>query len=166
MQEPARFHSPEYQSVISDVPASTHCSLSTAALNTMKQAAEATYPLEACGLLIGTLNQHGWRIEEARQVKNLNTERAADRFQLDPAAYQAIDRELRGSEQEIIGVFHSHPDCPARPSPTDLDSAWEGYLYPIISTHNGNAIDILYWTLAEHHDKRCFSPVTQMETQI
>jgi proteasome lid subunit RPN8/RPN11 len=123
------------------------CSCPTACVESMHQVAEQAYPLEACGLLIGTLNDEGWNVQEVRAVTNLNTERAADRFQLDPEAYRRIDSELRGSGREIIGVFHSHPDCPAKPSPTDLESAWDGFIYPIISVHQGKTADVRCWAL-------------------
>lgn len=147
MSEPERFRSPEYLAVLNDEPAIEVCSVSDAATRTMTSAAEAGYPLEICGLLIGTTDGEQWQVEEARIVENLNRERAADRFQLDPQGYQRVDRELRGSGREIIGVFHSHPDCPAKPSPTDLENAWEGLLYPIISVHNGQTADIRFWQL-------------------
>jgi len=148
MHEPERFKSPEYLAVLDETSSSEVCHFSPSALNAMQEAAEKDYPLEACGLLIGTINS-GWQVDEARQIENLNKERAADRFQLDPAGYQSVDRELRGTGREIIGVFHSHPDCPAKPSPTDLESAWEGFVYPIISVCNGEVANILCWTLNE-----------------
>jgi len=113
----------------------------------MRQAAEVGYPLEICGLLIGKIVSSGWQVHDIRPVANLNEQRAADRFQLDPAGYQSIDRELRGTGIEIIGVYHSHPDCPAKPSPTDLDSAWEGFAYPIISVCDAHAVDLKPWTV-------------------
>ncbi|HXH64680.1 MAG TPA: M67 family metallopeptidase [Mariprofundaceae bacterium] len=147
MNEPARFQSPEYLAVLSPEPSPIHCACTTESIDAMRQAAEQAYPREACGLLIGTLSAAGWNVQAVRQVANLNTERATDRFQLDPEAYRRIDLELRGSQQEIIGVYHSHPDCPAKPSPTDLGSAWEGFVYPIISVHRGQASDVRCWTL-------------------
>jgi proteasome lid subunit RPN8/RPN11 len=149
MYEPERFRSAEYLAVLDSSGAALSCNFSAEASATMKQAAEAGYPHEICGLLIGKLDGEIWLIEEARQIENLNKERAADRFQLDPAGYQAVDRELRGSGMEIIGVFHSHPDCPAKPSPTDLDNAWEGFLYPIVSVCDGTVAEQLNWTLNE-----------------
>jgi len=162
MHEPERFRSPEYLAVLDETTASQTCHFSASALHTMKKAAEKDYPLEACGLLIGTAN-NGWQVDEARQVENLNKERASDRFQLDPTGYQRIDSELRGSGREIIGVFHSHPDCPAKPSPTDLESAWEGFAYPIISTCKGEVSGILCWTLNEDGDK--FQPLSVEHSQ-
>jgi len=147
MYEPERFRSAEYLAVLADSASPLPCTFSEAAMATMKEAAERVYPFEVCGLLIGRFNDNGWTIEEARQIENLNRERAADRFQLDPLGYQAVDRELRGSGREIIGVFHSHPDCPAKPSPTDLESAWEGFLYPIVSVCEAKTAQILTWTL-------------------
>ncbi|MDQ6993357.1 MAG: M67 family metallopeptidase [Mariprofundus sp.] len=122
-------------------------------LHQLSHQAEAGYPLEICGLLIGSLNDSQWQVSEIRPVENLNKERAADRFQLDPAGYQAIDKELRGSGQEIIGVFHSHPDCPARPSPTDLQSAWEGFAYPIISVCDGKVAELRCWEVNHKGDR-------------
>jgi len=155
--EPERFRSPAYLAVIDETPAERNCFLSDAALATMRQASEAGYPNEVCGLLVGTLSEQGWQVTDARPVANLNSERAADRFELDPAAYQAVDRELRGTGQEIIGVYHSHPDCPAKPSPTDLGSAWNELLYPIISVCDGKMADIRAWQLTD--DGSRFQPV-------
>jgi proteasome lid subunit RPN8/RPN11 len=145
--EPERFRSQDYLDVLDDVPAEEHCRVAATAMQNMHASASRHYPLEACGLLLGRLSTNGWDIDEAREVKNLNTERAADRFILDPQAYQAIDRELAGSGREIIGIYHSHPDCPAKPSPTDLSAAWDGFAYIIVSTCQGVAADTRCWAL-------------------
>ena len=147
--EPERFRSPEYLAVLDKAEAATQLRIPSSCLKSMKTQAEAGYPLEICGLLIGSINGNGWSISDVRQVDNLNRERAADRFELDPKAYQRIDRELRGSGNEIVGVYHSHPDCPAKPSPTDLDSAWEGFAYPIISICDGKAAELRCWSINE-----------------
>ena len=34
---------------------------------------------------------------------------------------------------EIVGIWHSHPDGPPRPSRADLEAAWEGYSYLIVA---------------------------------
>ncbi len=144
---PERFRSEAYTSVIDPDIAAETLRIDSSALEAMRQQAEEGYPHEICGLLIGRIDPQGWIVTEARAVKNLNQERAGDRFELDPAAYQRIDRELRGSGLEIIGVYHSHPDCPARPSPTDLGHAWEGFAYPIISVCEARVREIRCWRL-------------------
>jgi len=145
--EPERFRSPAYLAVLDQDSTPLTLQISTRSLNIMRQAAAAGYPHEICGLLIGNISNAGWQVQDIRPVANLNEERAADRFQLDPAGYQTIDRELRGTGIEIIGVYHSHPDCPAKPSPTDLDSAWEGFAYPIVSVCDGKAVDVRCWAV-------------------
>ena len=162
--EPERFRSADYRAVWADVPSSYACQMSAQAEQVMCEVAVAAYPDEACGLLLGRMDGDAWQVQEARRVDNLNTDRASDRFQLDPEAYQRIDREIRGSGVEIIGVFHSHPDCPAKPSPTDLQHAWEGFVYPIVAVHEGVVADIRYW---EPQDATaCFHPVACAEMRI
>ncbi|MDX8406177.1 MAG: M67 family metallopeptidase [Mariprofundus sp.] len=155
--EPERFRSQAYRAVIDPTMASEGLSINQVCLERMRSEAESGYPLEICGLLVGKSTASGWLVSDVRPVANLNSERAADRFELDPAGFRAIDRELRGTGTEIIGVYHSHPDCPARPSPTDLGSAWEGFAYPIISVCDGKAREIRCWCTNEKAS--CFSPV-------
>jgi proteasome lid subunit RPN8/RPN11 len=162
LYEPERFRSPAYLAVLDDGAANEKLHVSARNLDDLRQQAETGYPLEICGLLVGTVSESGWDIQQFRPVANLNTERAADRFQLDPAAYQSIDRELRGTDCEIIGVYHSHPDCPAKPSPTDLSSAWEGFAYPIVSIYDGKAVEIRCWSL--NTDSGRFREVMIVET--
>jgi proteasome lid subunit RPN8/RPN11 len=145
--EPERFRSPEYLAVLDETPSDALMRIGPDCLDAMRTLAEAGYPLEVCGLLLGRLADDGWDVHDIRPVANLNRERATDRFQLDPAGYQAADRELRGSGLEIIGVYHSHPDCPARPSPADLAGAWEGFAYPIVSIADGTALDVRCWAV-------------------
>jgi proteasome lid subunit RPN8/RPN11 len=161
--EPERFQSPEYLAVISNTPASLTSEFAPEAWQTMQHICQTGYPNEVCGLLLGSNNHAHCYIHEVRQVQNINTERASDRFQLDPDGYQAIDREIRKSDLDIIGVFHSHPDCPAKPSPTDLDSAWEGFLYPIISVCDGTIADVRCWE--PNDDSKCFHPVHLVESR-
>lgn len=147
MYEPERFRSPEYLAVLDGSATDELFQIPSHCLTIMQKEAEAGYPHEICGLLVGTITNEGWQIQEIKPVANLNEERAADRFQLDPAGYQKVDRELRDTDFEIIGVYHSHPDCPAKPSPTDLGSAWEGFAYPIISVCDGKAVDFQCWAV-------------------
>lgn len=145
--EPERFRSQAYLDVLDGMPSAASCRIAPSAVRSMHESASRHYPLEACGLLIGQSVPLGWEIVEAREVANLNTERAADRFMLDPQGYQAVDKQLAGSGREIVGIYHSHPDCPAKPSPTDLAAAWEGFAYIIVSTCRGMPEDTRCWAL-------------------
>jgi proteasome lid subunit RPN8/RPN11 len=84
----------------------------------------AGYPEETCGLLIGERSEEGMVIQRAVQAKNLNRGRAQDRYELDPLDFLAADTQARQLGLDVLGVWHSHPDHPARPSETDREAAW------------------------------------------
>ena len=108
----------------------------------------AGYPDETCGLLIGRSDRG--RIEAARaaRAKNLNRERARDRYELDPADYMAAELDARRDGLEIVGIWHSHPDHPAEPSETDRAAAWEGWSYLIARVTARGVEHMRSWRLA------------------
>lgn len=50
---------------------------------------------------------------------------------------------------DIVGVFHSHPDHPNRPSQFDRDWALPWYSYIITSVSAGKAVESRSWRLAD-----------------
>ena len=107
---------------------------------------EASYPYECCGVMIGTSGNPSV-VHAFRPCKNLNTERARDRYDMDPQDQLRAEQEFRNSPWEIIGIYHSHPDHPSRPSQTDTDRAWPGYSYVIISVQKGKVASTNSWAL-------------------
>ncbi|MEE8112024.1 MAG: M67 family metallopeptidase [Acidobacteriota bacterium] len=98
------------------------------------------YPDECCGLLIG---QAKGKVREARvafPATNLNRDRARDRYELDPVDFRRADETARRTGADIIGIYHSHPDHPSRPSGFDQERAWEGYSYLILRV-TGKGVD-------------------------
>jgi proteasome lid subunit RPN8/RPN11 len=91
------------------------------------------YPIETCGLLIGSKGDAGVEVLDVVSARNLNVERAHDRFDLDPRDFLAADEKARSQGLELVGCWHSHPDHPARPSETDRQFAWAGWSYIIAS---------------------------------
>ncbi len=74
---------------------------------------------------------------------NIFADGANDRFQVDPQIQIDLFRELRDTDQRIIGHYHSHPDHPAEPSETDLEKAWEPELvWVIIAVEDGTSGEI------------------------
>lgn len=118
-----------------------------------------TYPHECCGVIVGRVNGDGREGVEAHRTGNLNTERAHDRFDLDPKDFNRIDREAREKGLDIVGIYHSHPDHPARPSETDLAAAWPGYSYIIVAVNEGEPGDFHSFELTgdsfEQEEIRC-----------
>jgi len=101
--------------------------------------AEAAYPAECCGLLVGTEDhdQDGgplWRVGRVEPSENLAAGERNDRFEIDPRLRLKLQKQLRGGSDAVIGVYHSHPDGPAQPSETDLKNAWEPDLVWLITS--------------------------------
>lgn len=107
----------------------------------------AGYPHETCGLLLGLRNGVETEVKEAMLARNLNVERAQDRYELDPEDYLAADSRARRAGMEIVGIWHSHPEHPALPSPTDLAQGWEGWSYLILSVTRDGVADLRSWRL-------------------
>jgi proteasome lid subunit RPN8/RPN11 len=106
------------------------------------------YPLESCGLLLGREVPGGREVTAVRQARNLNTARAHDRYELDPEDFLAADLAARAAGLEVVGVWHTHPDHPARPSETDLAAAWPGWSYLILAVQAGQVAALRAWRLA------------------
>jgi len=107
------------------------------------------YPNEICGLLVGTIEAKTKLVSEVYAVSNLNTQRKQDRYELDPKAFQKIDQQAQKKGLQILGVFHSHPDHPSKPSETDRSQAWEEYSYVILSVEEKQVISCQSWILNE-----------------
>ena len=111
------------------------------------EAARRGYPHEVCGLLIGRADAGAITVEHMTEAANVVSDRPADRYQLDPQAFLTADEAARRDGLEIVGIWHTHPDHTARPSPTDLEAAWEGYTYVILSVTRENVADCTAWRL-------------------
>ena len=113
----------------------------------MRRHGEEGYPREICGLLVGRLEEGTGirRVREACPARNLCGAWAADRYELDPADFLRIEEAARRRELEVVGVYHSHPDHPSRPSETDRLRAgeiWqssESWSYVILEVREGRA---------------------------
>ena len=115
----------------------------------------AAYPHEGCGALIGTLGDRA-RIERAVGLPNRQAPSTDDRFEIDPLSYGALEAQLRGTPQRIIGFFHSHPDGVALPSSIDLemaqglfDVAREYFVYAIQVIGADGPGELTFWRLRE-----------------
>lgn len=103
--------------------------------------AEAAYPRECCGLLVGRAEDTGDRVV-TRLAPSPNVAEGAgrDRFEVDPKLRFDLMRELGDGRERIIGHYHSHPDHPPLPSAHDLEMAFEPDLvWVIVEVRGGRA---------------------------
>lgn len=78
-----------------------------------------TYPLEACGLLIGSPGDA--RVD--RFVPITNADQSSRVYTLESREYLRAARQADDEGLDIVGVVHSHTHTLAYPSPTDVDRA-------------------------------------------
>jgi proteasome lid subunit RPN8/RPN11 len=131
--------------------------------NQIAEEAERAYPDECVGLLLGTLEgttktasavfpvENSW----SGQVKLANSDdpdSRRERFYLDPRDYMRADKAARAQGLDVIGVYHSHPDHPAKPSDRDLVGAQgaggPGFSFAIQSVVEGRAAEFRSWILS------------------
>ena len=83
----------------------------------MARDAEACYPRECCGVVIGRAVGERKVVTEIAPVRNVQPEAVRDYFQMDPKQSMEIEnRVAKADEVEVLGYYHSHPDHPPRPS--------------------------------------------------
>lgn len=123
--------------------------------------AARAFPEECCGLLAGPLPadfgspRAALAVTEALPLENAwESSSRHNRFRLDGLALTRAERALEARGLGVLGIYHSHPQAPAWPSPFDLDNAWPSYAYLIVSVRDGSAQDARVWALSE--DRRSF----------
>jgi proteasome lid subunit RPN8/RPN11 len=97
------------------------------------------YPNEICGFMLGPKGDG--EVTEVRPARNIIVERSRDRYEIDPRDHIRTQREADAAGLDIVGYYHSHPDHPAQPSRFDTERAWAGYVYLIVSVHDGQPVD-------------------------
>lgn len=101
---------------------------------------EETYPHECCGVLLGQMDGDQRVVTSIARCANTRDDSPHNRYNIDPHELIRIQREGRERSEDIVGFYHSHPDHPARWSPTDLAEAhWLGCSYAITSVEKGKA---------------------------
>lgn len=129
--------------------------------------AEATYPDECVGLLLGHLEGTAKTVTAVYPVENRwegqvtlsdsggdDPQSQRDRFYLDPRDYLRADREARAQGVDVVGCYHSHPDGEARPSGSDLVGAQgvgggPSFAFIIQSVQQGTAATVTSWLLLD-----------------
>ncbi len=124
--------------------------------------AEAGYPEEICGIVIGKPGKpETYQVRQVRNIANQDRQRDPAGFERDArTAYRMDDREvlrvLREADDagwDVVTFYHSHPDHDAYFSLMDRDRAlradseplWPGANYLVVSVRTGRAVDARYY---------------------
>jgi len=83
----------------------------------MCSSAETCLPEEACGLLAGSGNRVLLAIPVTNQLHS------PYRYRMDPEQQLQAFLQIDDLNLELLGIYHSHPQGPTRPSETDIAEA-------------------------------------------
>lgn len=132
-------------------------------LSEIVRQAEAGYPEEICGIVVGKPgSSETYRVHQVRNVANQEPQEDSTGVERDArTAYRMDDREvlriLREADEtgwDVVTFYHSHPDHDAYFSAMDRDRAlradheplWPGANYLVVSVRRGRAREARYFT--------------------
>jgi proteasome lid subunit RPN8/RPN11 len=99
--------------------------------------ARKTYPNECCGAMLGSADNGTKVVREAMPLENAFAGAQATRYELRPEDLLAADKAARQRKMDLIGIYHSHPDCDAYFSTTDLKNSCPWYSFVVLSIQKG-----------------------------
>lgn len=127
--------------------------ISSKLLQIVHKHGEQAYPEEGAGFLLGENNGERKIIQAVLPVDNAREDGARhNRYLLTAQDYLHGEQEADRQNLSLIGVFHSHPDHPDRPSEFDRDWAMPWFSYLITSVAAGKAVSSRAWVLRENRE--------------
>ena len=99
--------------------------------------ARATYPNECCGAMLGVIDGDTKMVRDSVAIENAFEGAKAARYELRPEDLLAADKAARARGMDLIGIYHSHPDCGAYFSETDLKNSCPWYSFVVLSIQKG-----------------------------
>ena len=99
--------------------------------------ARETYPNECCGAMLGSIDGEQKFVRVAMPLENAFAGAQATRYELRPEDLLAADKAARARQMDLIGIYHSHPDCDAYFSATDLRNSCPWYSFVVLSIQKG-----------------------------
>lgn len=101
------------------------------------------YPLECCGVLLGRRTAGQRRVCQVVPTQNhAGPHQQRTQFSMDPLDFVRIEQQAEEAGWEVVGFYHSHPDCEAQPSREDMVHMLVGCSYPILSVDGGGCRSI------------------------
>ena len=124
--------------------------ISTDVLAEINKHVEGAYPEEGAGFLMGVEGE----VQQILPLPNAREDEARhNRFLITPEDYFKAELTADRLGLSLIGVFHSHPDCPNIPSEYDREWAQPFFSYIITRVDEGRAVNSRSWRLLEDRSR-------------
>lgn len=119
-------------------------------LDDISRHSQETYPEECCGILVGRDEDGEHIITGSHRADNVAEERRHERYLIDEKKLIEVMKAVRGTDTDVVGFYHSHPDYPSRPSGHDTKTAaWPGYSYLIASVEKNGVESVRSWIMPD-----------------
>jgi proteasome lid subunit RPN8/RPN11 len=137
--------------------------LSTYDVECMQNHALGCAPEECCGLLVGTPLRHTERwVRAVIPVPNRAAHERSRQFVIAPADLLAAERHARDTKCSVIGVYHSHPNGAAAPSPQDLRFAQPDWSYVVVAGSASGGAALHSWRVRASGSLSCVPEATRI----
>jgi proteasome lid subunit RPN8/RPN11 len=103
----------------------------------MVRHAESTYPNECVGAMLGRTEDGKKLVTHSLPLVNSFSGGQGERYELRPEDLLEADKAARAQNLDLVGIFHSHPDCDAYFSQTDLKNSCPWFSFVVLSIKNG-----------------------------
>ncbi len=140
--------------------------LNHTALHKIKLHASQTYPEECCGLLFGKETGELKDVCEVYRIHNTMSEERHRRYRISPEQYEEAECLAEREGVRIVGLYHSHPDHPSKPSAFDLEHALPNWTYIIVSVEQGTPGEISAWVLRDDRSQFDETPISIVDGQF
>ena len=115
---------------------------------------ESAYPEEGAGFLLGSSDGDLRVVTAILKLTNTREDAARhNRYLLTPQDMLCSEQEAARRGLDVVGVFHSHPDHPNRPSEFDREWAMPWFSYIITSVNDGKAAGSRSWRLTDDREQ-------------
>jgi proteasome lid subunit RPN8/RPN11 len=111
--------------------------------------ARLAYPDECCGFLFGLSDGDLKHVTRLHELANESGKNRTRRYLITPEQFRNAEQWAEEKSYEILGLYHSHPDHPSRPSQFDLDHALPWWSYAIVSVERGTPSLLSSWVLKD-----------------
>ena len=100
--------------------------------------AEKTFPYECCGAMLGSDDGEQRQVTVAVPLENAFAGEQNERYEIRPQDLIAADKEANRRGLVLVGIYHSHPDCDAYFSKTDLENSSPWHSFVVLSIKGGS----------------------------
>jgi len=121
-------------------------------LKEISEHSRSSFPVEACGILVGRKEDDEKIVERVYRARNILA--SPSRYQIDPEELWKVFDETERESKEVIGFYHSHPQWSACVSEIDRSLAfYPNCSYVVYSNSNDEAKSYL-WNGKEFEEER------------